>query len=48
MQERQVARASLSTRAIALNYFELHMRSKICVSEIQFLVAEACQMSPLA
>ena len=35
VQERKFARASLSARAIALNYLDLHLRSHICVSEIQ-------------
>ena len=35
MQERQCAYAPLSTRAIALDYLELHVRSKICLSEIR-------------
>ena len=47
-QECQFARVSLSARIIALNYFELHVRNKICVSEIQsFLLLKPCQMSNL-
>ena len=34
IQERQFARVSLSVRTIALKYFELHVRYKICVSEM--------------
>ena len=35
VQERQFTRVPLSVRVIALSYLELHMQSKICVSEIQ-------------
>ena len=35
VHERQVGHAPLSTRVIALYYLELHVQSKICVSEIQ-------------
>ena len=35
VQERQFQRAPVSARAIALNFFGLHVRFKICVSEIQ-------------
>ena len=35
VQERQFTRALFSARVIALNYLELHVRSKIRLSEIQ-------------
>ena len=38
-------RLSLYERLLSLNYFEMQVRFKTWVSEIQFLVAEACQMS---
>ena len=34
VQERQFARDSLFALAIALVYLKLHVRSKICVSEV--------------
>ena len=41
VQERRFARAPLSARGIALNHLELHVRSKVCVSDIQdFLLLE--------
>ena len=42
-QERQFVRQASSARAIALSYLELHIRSKIFVSEMQFLVVAACK-----
>ena len=34
VQERQFARAPSFARAIGLNYMELHLRFKICASEV--------------
>ena len=47
VQKSRFVRALLSARAIAPNYLELHVRSKICVSEREFFVPEACQPSQL-
>ena len=46
-QESLFARAPLFSRVIALTYMELLLRSKICVSKLQFFVAKACQNSNL-
>ena len=45
VHRRQFARMLLSARTIDLTYLELHLRSKICASEIQRFLAENTEFS---
>ena len=47
VQEYPFVPALFPTWVIALNYLELHMPSKTCISKIEVLSIEPCQMSHL-